>query len=327
MAIDMIRIGTRGSELALWQAHWIQRELGRLHPHRAFEILIIKTKGDKILDSPLSKIGDKGLFTREIEQALLDKSIDLAVHSLKDLPTELPDGLQIGAISNREDVRDVFIPHAANSRRTLRDQEKGAKIATGSLRRKSQLLHLRPDFEIVDIRGNLNTRLKKLDESDWAGMMLAKAGVIRLGWENRIGETIEPDVILPAVGQGALAVEIRSGDEVVKELIRPLHHAQTFAAITAERALLHRLEGGCQVPIGTYARQGRSVDGKETLTLDAMVGSLDGRRVIKGSKTGSFSQSEHIGHELAEELLAKGAEAILQQIRTAGESPTGQVNV
>lgn len=319
MATEKITIGTRGSELALWQAHWIQNELRRLYPDRTTDIRVIKTKGDKILDSPLSKIGDKGLFTREIEEALLDERIDLAVHSLKDLPTELPVGLEIGAVSSREDVRDVFIPHPLNCNRTLKSQVQGAKIATGSLRRKCQLLSYRPDFEIIDLRGNLNTRLKKLDESEWAGMILARAGVVRLGWEKRIGETIEPDVILPAVGQGALGVEIRQGDTLTKDLILPLHHHPTAAAAFAERALLRKLEGGCQVPIGTYARLGHSPDGKETLELDAMVGSLDGRRIIKGSRRGLSSDAELIGRGLAEELLARGANEILEEIRSVGE--------
>jgi hydroxymethylbilane synthase len=216
---DRVTIGSRGSELALWQAGWVQKALERRFSHLDVPIQIIKTKGDKVLDSPLSKIGDKGLFTREIELALLSGDIDIAVHSLKDLPTELPRGLTIGATCEREDVRDVFIPHPKNPIRTLLDQPKGARIATGSLRRKCQLLHARSDFQIIDIRGNLTTRLKKLDESDWAGMMLARAGVVRLGWEGRVGETLDADKILPAVGQGALGIEIREDDERVADVV------------------------------------------------------------------------------------------------------------
>ncbi len=314
MTANRVVIGSRGSELALWQANWVQRELHKRFPALEIPVEIIKTKGDKILDSPLSKIGDKGLFTREIEAALLAKEIDLAVHSLKDLPTELPDGLTIGAICEREDVRDVFIPHPNNSVKKLFDQPKGAKIATGSLRRKCQLLRLRPDLEIIDIRGNLNTRMKKLEESDWAGMMLARAGVIRLGWQDRIGETVDAEKILPAVGQGALGIEIRVGDERIAELVKTLHHYFTAQAALAERALLRKLEGGCQVPIGTFARIEKE-NGESMLKLDAMVGSLDGKTVVRGKMHGAPSTAERIGEQLAETLLKGGADRILESIR------------
>jgi hydroxymethylbilane synthase len=318
---DVVTIGTRGSELALWQAHWVERILGERHANLRLVIEIIKTKGDKILDSPLATIGDKGLFTREIEQALLSGEIDLAVHSLKDLPTELPEGLKIGAVSKREDVRDVFIPHPGNPRMKLLEQLPGAKIATGSLRRRCQLLSLRPDFTIMDIRGNLNTRLKKLAESDWAGMMLARAGVVRLGWEARIGETIEADVILPAVGQGALGVEIREGDERILRLVASLTDGPTERATAAERALLRRLEGGCQVPIGTFARVTPDGDGRTSLRLDAMVGSLDGRSIIRGKTQGDPARAERLGVDLAETLLAAGADRILSRIRSSDPNP------
>ncbi len=318
---SVVTIGTRGSELALWQAHWVQRVLGERHTDLNLVIEIIKTKGDKILDSPLAKIGDKGLFTREIEQALLSSEIDLAVHSLKDLPTELPEGLTIGAVSEREDVRDVFIPHPGNSRMKLLEQLPGAKIATGSLRRRCQLLSLRPDFIIIDIRGNLNTRMKKLAESDWAGMMLARAGVLRLGWEARIGETIEADVILPAVGQGALGIEIRKGDERMLRLVAGLIDKPTERATAAERALLRRLEGGCQVPIGTFARVTADDDGRRSLHLDAMVGSLDGRSIVRGKTQGDPTRAERLGTDLAETLLAAGADTILSRIRSSDPNP------
>jgi hydroxymethylbilane synthase len=282
-------------------------------------IEIIKTKGDKVLDSPLSKIGDKGLFTREIESALLANEIDLAVHSLKDLPTSLPYGLTIGAICEREDVRDVFSPHPANPITTLLGQPKNAKVATGSLRRKCQLLNLRPDFDIIDIRGNLNTRLKKLEESDWSGMILARAGVIRLGWERKIGETIDTEKILPAVGQGALGIEIRESDERITELVRPLHHYETAQAAYAERALLRRLEGGCQVPIGTFGRVAKE-NSARILKLDALVGSLDGKIVVRGKTHGALSSAEKIGEQLAETLLAGGAGKILEAIRSSARS-------
>ncbi len=307
-------IGSRGSDLALWQARWVQQALTTSYRNLHVSIEIIKTTGDKILDSPLSKIGDKGLFTKEIEQALMDRKIDLAVHSLKDLPTQLPNGLTIGAITKREDPRDVFIPHPENSTRTLLDQAPGAVIATGSLRRRSQLLHLRPDFVIEEIRGNLNTRLKKLDESQWAGMILAKAGVVRLGWENRIGEVIEASVILPAVGQGALGIEIREGDERILKLISSLHHYATAQAAIAERALLRTLEGGCQVPIGTHGRVDNEGD-SQTLLLNALVGSIDGSRVVQGNIQGHPSKADALGRDLAETLLAGGANDILRAIR------------
>lgn len=306
-----VRIGSRGSELALWQARWVERKLTELYPGLPIAIQIIKTTGDKILDAPLSKIGDKGLFTREIEHALIENQIDLAVHSLKDLPTALPAGLTLGVISEREDVRDVFIPHPDNPVKTLAQQSQGAKIATGSLRRMCQLLAFRPDLQIVDIRGNLNTRMKKLDESDWAGMLLARAGVVRLGWDWRIGETLDPLIVLPAVGQGALGIEIRESDQDLLKLLQPLHHKETAAAAMAERSLLRTLEGGCQVPIGTYGRVARG-----TLKLDALVGSLDGRRVVRGSIEGGIAQAEEIGRILAGRLLAEGADVILREIRS-----------
>lgn len=315
-----VRIGSRGSELALWQARWVQRELARRFKNPDITVTIIKTKGDNILDSPLSSIGDKGLFTKEIEVALLSGEIDLAVHSLKDLPTELPAGLTIGAVCKREDIRDVFIAHPDNSLKTLLDQPDGAKIATGSLRRKSQLLHLRPDVEVIDIRGNLNTRMKKLEESDWSGMILARAGVVRLGWENRIGETIEPDVILPAVGQGALGIEIRDGDARIAGMVAQLADTPTLQATLAERSLLRRLQGGCQVPIGTYGRIESRDNGTPALYLDAIVGSIDGRTMVKGRIHGSPDDAESLGQRLADTLLDGGADNILRSIRTSAES-------
>jgi hydroxymethylbilane synthase len=317
MTSETLQIGSRGSELALWQARWVQSSLIRKFPSLTVEIRIIKTTGDKILDSPLSKIGDKGLFTREIENALLQNEIDLAVHSLKDLPTELPVGLTIGAICEREDVRDVFIPHPRNSVRKLLDQPQRSNIATGSLRRRSQLLNLRPDFQIVEVRGNLNTRVKKLEDSDWAGMILARAGVVRLGWERIIGETLDTKTMLPAVGQGALGIEIREGDTRVASYLSSLHHPSTAYAILAERALLRRLEGGCQVPIGTYGR----LETADRLLLDAAVGSIDGKKIVRGFINGSPSDAEALGRKLADQLLADGADEILKQIRdTADET-------
>lgn len=314
---DSLVIGTRGSELALWQAKWVQRALAERFARLRVDVRIIKTKGDRILDSPLSKIGDKGLFTREIENALLKKEIDLAVHSLKDLPTELPGGLTIGAICEREDVRDVFIPHPQNTLRRLLEQPRDSRIATGSLRRKCQLLSMRPDFQIVDIRGNLNTRMRKLEESDWAGMILARAGVVRLGWENAIGEALEVKKMLPAVGQGALGIETRKGDSKVDSYVSNLNHDVTARCAVAERALLRRLEGGCQIPIGAFARADGDGGGGDSIMLDAIVGSLDGRNIVRGSIRGASSEGELLGRRLAEQLLSDGAEEILLEIRRA----------
>jgi hydroxymethylbilane synthase len=319
MKASRLRIGSRGSDLALWQARWVESEIRKIAPACDVTIEVIRTTGDKNLDSPLSKIGDRGLFTREIEEALLGDRIDCAVHSLKDLPTELPAGLSLGAVCRREDVRDVFIPHPANSERTLLGQKQGAEIATGSLRRRSQLLAKRPDFRILDIRGNLNTRMKKLAESEWAGMILACAGVRRLGWEESIGEILPFDLILPAVGQGAIGVEIRAGDARTTSVIAGLDDPSSACAVDAERSLLRTLEGGCQIPIGAYARIEKS-PGSALLLLDAMVASLDGSRVVRGRTHGPPSDAGDLGRTLAETLLAGGAEAILRDIRPLGDA-------
>ena len=309
-----IRIGTRGSALALWQTDHISKELRRMYPGLVIEKTIIKTTGDIILDSPLSRIGDKGLFTKEIEKAMLDGTIDMAVHSMKDVPTVLTEGLTIGLVTPREDVRDVFIAHPGKSYKSLAEVSNGGKIATGSLRRKSQLLHFRQDIVPMDIRGNLNTRRKKLEESDWDGMLLARAGVIRLGWEELITEILDVDIMLPAVGQGALAVEIREDDRELASLIQPLEDLATRRAVEAERALLRTLEGGCQVPIGAYARQ----DG-DVLRMDAVVGSLDGQRMIRDRIEGDPADAHQLGEKLADMLRKQGADSILAEIRASGE--------
>jgi hydroxymethylbilane synthase len=306
-----IIIGTRGSELAVWQSRWVERELQLRNPSLRIETIIIKTTGDKILDAPLSKIGDKGLFTKEIERALLDKTIDLAVHSLKDVPTQVEPGCVVAAICEREDVRDVFISHPSKKYARLSDVPAGGRIATSSLRRRSQLLHLRPDLTIVDVRGNLRTRFEKLAESDWDGMLLAKAGVTRLERAASISEVLDPTVMLPAVGQGALAIETRGDDEFVKAIVHALDHAPTHQAAVGERALLRRLEGGCQIPIGTYSR----IEGRK-FTLFGLIGSLDGTRVFKDSLDGDAENSEAVGIALADRLLAMGGGAVLEEIRT-----------
>ncbi|MGA3244799.1 MAG: hydroxymethylbilane synthase [Bacteroidota bacterium] len=315
MAVNRLIVGTRGSELAFWQSTFVKSRLSTFHPTLRVELQIIKTLGDKILDSPLSKIGDKGLFTKEIERALVEKSIDLAVHSLKDVPTQLPFGLTIGAITEREDVRDVFIGHPKKGYTRFADLPSGAQIATGSLRRKSQLLQHRPDFRIVDIRGNLNTRMHKLESSDWDGMILARAGVKRLGWDSLITEILPVDVMLPAVGQGALALEVRDDDEDTRQIIGSLHHEETARAVVGERTFLRFLEGGCQVPIGTYGRIEN-----EIFKLDAVIGSIDGTRSVRGRISGSPSASAHLGEELAQQLLSQGGKEILNEIRSLGSS-------
>ncbi len=316
MGVDRLIVGTRGSELALWQSTHIQSKLSSLFPSLHIELRIIKTLGDKILDSPLSKIGDKGLFTKEIERALAEKSIDLAVHSLKDVPTSLPAGLVIGAITEREDVRDVFISHPGKQLAHFNDLPLGAQIATGSLRRRSQLLHTRPDLRIMEIRGNLNTRMKKLEESTWDGIVLARAGVVRLGWENKITEILPLETMLPAVGQGALAIEIREGDATTYQTIQALHHDSTAQSVLGEqRALLRFLEGGCQVPIGTY---GRIENGR--FLLSAIISSDDGKRAVRGEIAGPPPESEHLGEELARQLIAEGGNEILEEIRSLGRS-------
>ncbi len=305
-----IVIGTRGSELAMWQTRWVEKELLRLHPALHIEVRVIKTTGDKMLDSPLSKIGDKGLFTKELERALLESRIDLAVHSFKDIPTQIERGMTIVAVCEREDVRDVFISHPAKRIAHLRDVPLHGTIATGSLRRRCQLLMLRPDLTIAEIRGNLGTRIDKLNSSNWDGMLLAKAGINRLGHGELITEVLAPTDFLPAVGQGALAIETREDDASVRQMLMPLDHTATRQATLGERALLRRLEGGCQIPIGAYGRIEQGV-----FRLDAIIGSLDGKRSVRSSIEGQPEKSEQLGVSLAEKLLADGGEAILDEIR------------
>lgn len=303
-------IGSRGSELALWQSNWVKSELMRLSHSLDVEIQIIKTTGDRILDAPLSKIGDKGLFTKELENALLEKTVDIAVHSLKDVPTMLPDGLKIGAVTKRADVRDIFISHPGKGYSHFENVPQGAKIATGSLRRKCQILAWRPDIEIVDIRGNLNTRLARLDDSDWDGMILARAGIDRLGLSGRITEILPVGKILPAVGQGALAIELRREDRTALRFVRKLNSEPTEMATGGERAFLRYLEGGCQVPIGSFGRIENNV-----FHLDAMIGSLDGKNIIRGRIHGDPERAASLGKELAKMLFTAGGREILAQAR------------
>jgi len=302
-----IIIGSRGSELALWQANLVKRELEKKNKNVSVEIKIIKTEGDKILDVALSKIGDKSLFTKELEIELLNKRIDLAVHSLKDLQTTIPKGLMLAAVTKRHNVQDVII--ARKKGITIFTLPDGATVATGSLRRKSQLLHLRPDLNIVDLRGNVPSRIKKFLESDWDAIILARAGVERLKLNKYISSIIETEVMLPAVGQGALGIETRADNKLVNEFVKSIHHEETYKAVLAERALLKALEGGCQVPIGAFAEVKQN-----GLHLDALVGSLDGSITYRKKIRGSKSNPEKLGKKLADDLLKAGAKIILDEI-------------
>lgn len=300
--MSRLRLGTRGSALALAQATWVKQQLEAHDPERTVELYVIKTSGDRFADRSIQTIGGKGIFTKEIEDALLGKEIDLAVHSLKDLPTELPRGLVIAAVSKREDARDVVISRAKNK---LAELHAGAKIGTGSLRRRAQLLHRRPDVTVVPVRGNIDTRLRKLDEGSLDAVILAAAGLKRLGREDRIAEYLPDEVCVSAVAQGALAIQSRD-DATLRERLACLHDAATFTEVTAERALLERLGGGCHMPIGARAR----VDGPE-LRMIGVVASLDGSQLCRGEILGTTSEAVALGHRLAEQLLGQGADRLL----------------
>lgn len=311
MKDSVVTVGSRGSKLALWQANWVRDTLLSLHPGLEVRIEIIKTSGDMIHDVPLAAIGGKGVFTKEIEEALLDGRIDLAVHSLKDLPTTLPEGLQLSVISEREDPRDALIlrADADASDITLESLPEGAIIGTSSPRRMAQLKHLRPDVQIKDLRGNVDTRLRKLDAGEYDAIILASAGLRRLGFGHRINQAIPTGTILSAVGQGALAIETRADDARTIRLIEPLNHTQTRAACAAERALLRALGGGCQTPIAAHA----VVQG-ERLKLDGLVASVSGDLIIRDSLEAEAARAEQTGQELAERLLELGADALLQEL-------------
>lgn len=306
MENNKIIIGTRGSALALWQTEFVASEIMALDPCVEIEIKKIKTTGDKILDVPLAKVGGKGLFVKEIEESLLRGDVDLAVHSMKDVPTNLPSGLCIGAVLKREDNRDVFI---SDSFERIDELPPCASIGTSSLRRTSQLMSFRPDLKFRDLRGNIQTRLKKMRELNLDGIILAAAGVKRLGYQGSIRQYIPYDLILPAVGQGAIGVEIRISDDKVKKLVARLSHGESCWAILAERAMMRRLEGGCQVPIGAAGR----VDGGR-LVLDGVIASLDGKKLFKASLQGEIRNAENVGMRLAGNLLAQGGGRILQEI-------------
>jgi len=301
-----LRIGTRGSQLALFQANWVKDQLIQAHPHLKVSLVKIKTTGDKIQDAPLAKIGGKGLFVKEIEEALLQKRIDLAVHSIKDVPTQFPEGLHLYVITKREDPRDIFISKSGTK---LKELPQGAKIGTSSLRRQAQLLHYRSDFELVPLRGNLDTRLKKLKTMNLDGVVLALAGVKRLGLEEKVTEIISTDISLPAIGQGALGIETRQDDREIEEQIRFLNDRDSWIAVSAERSFLKKLEGGCQVPIAAFARTAGA-----TLQIDGLVGTIDGKRILREQVEGRVEEAESLGTKLADILLSKGARAILDEV-------------
>ena len=302
-----VKIGSRDSALAMWQTKHVISELEKVTSEYAFEIVPLKTKGDKILDVSLAKVGDKGLFTKELEAAMLDKTTDLAVHSMKDVPTNLVDGLIIGSILKREDPRDVLISPKGYTFQTLPE---GAKVGTSSLRRKAQLQNLRPDLKICDVRGNLNTRMRKMHEENFDALILAAAGVIRMGWSDEISEYLPMDISLAAVSQGAIGIECREDDAEIMALIAKINDEETATCVCAERALLRALEGGCQIPIAAHA-----VIKNDTLKLNGLVASLDGKRVIKETLSGNKDNAEEIGLELAKKLTALGADEILAEIR------------
>lgn len=305
-AVRELVIGTRGSKLALWQAEWVLARLRELEPGLPVSLKRIKTTGDKILDTPLAAIGGKGLFVKEIEDALLRGEIDLAVHSMKDVPTHLPAGLEILSIPEREDPRDALISrHGASLDRLAA----GARIGTSSLRRQAQLLNARPDLSIQILRGNLDTRIRKLEAGEYDGILLAAAGLRRLGWADRVTEYLSPDVCLPAIGQGALALEGRADDVFVRDVAARLDHRPTRIAVTAERALLERLEGGCQVPIAAHA----TIAG-ESLSMSALVAGVNGHRLVRDSIQGSVDEAHRLGVQLAERLLERGGDEILREI-------------
>jgi hydroxymethylbilane synthase len=308
---SVITVGTRGSRLALWQANWVKDSLISLHAELEVRIEIIKTSGDIIRDVPLAAIGGKGIFTKEIEEALLDGRIDLAVHSLKDLPTALPEGLQLSAISEREDARDALILGADNTapNASLETLPVGATVGTSSLRRMAQLKHLRRDIRIKDLRGNVDTRLRKLDAGEYDAVILASAGMRRLGFGHRINQAIPTQTMLPAVGQGALAIETRAEDAHTIGLIQPLNHNSTRAACTAERSLLRALGGGCQTPIAAHA-----VIHEGSLKLDGLVASVKGDLIIRDSLEAEASEAASAGVALAGRLLELGADALLNEM-------------
>ncbi|MGZ0052687.1 hydroxymethylbilane synthase [Brevibacillus gelatini] len=304
------KVGTRRSKLALTQTNWVVQKLKEIAPQAEFELHEIVTKGDRILDVTLSKVGGKGLFVKEIEQSLYDKETDFAVHSLKDMPAELPEGLVIGAIPKRVDPRDVLL---SLDGKTLDELKEGALVGTSSLRRSAQLLAYRPDIQIESLRGNIDTRIRKLEEGNFDAIILAAAGLERVNYEGNISQYLPVEISLPAVGQGALAIECRADDEETLALLKQLDDEPTRLAVTAERSFLHKLQGGCQVPIGAYATVGED----KQITLTGMVGSPDGKQMFKNTATGRDPLA--LGVQVAEALLAQGAGEVLAQVLRENE--------
>jgi hydroxymethylbilane synthase len=304
--MNLVRIATRKSALALWQANFVKAELEAAHPGLQVELVPMSTQGDKILDTPLAKIGGKGLFVKELETAMLEGRADIAVHSMKDVPVDFPEGLMLHTICQREDPRDAFV---SNTYQQLADLPQGAVVGTSSLRRQCQIKAMRPDLQIKDLRGNVNTRLAKLDAGEFDAIILASAGLIRLGFEARIASFLEVGTSLPANGQGAVGIECRSDDLVVQQLLAPLEHQETRICVLAERAMNRKLQGGCQVPIGAFA-----VLQQNELWLRGLVGQLDGSEILRSEIKGEATHAEQLGTQLAEQLLALGADRILDAV-------------
>lgn len=311
MPDSRLHIATRKSPLALWQANYVRDALLSRNPGLDVELLTMTTQGDKILDTPLAKVGGKGLFVKELETGMLEGRADLAVHSMKDVPVEFPDGLGLAAILPREDPRDALI---SNKYSSIDELPEGARVGTSSLRRQCQLNARRPDLEILDLRGNVNTRLKKLDDGDYDAILLAAAGVKRMGWEERITELLAPEQFLPAIGQGAIGIEIREDDDRVRGLVSELNDQQTAIRVTAERALNEALQGGCQVPIAGYSEISHGV-----ILLRALVGRPDGSELVQGVISGKPEDAAELGQVLADDLLSRGAREILADVY--GEAP------
>ena len=306
---QMLRIGTRGSELALWQANWVKAKLQAVHPNLDVELIIIKTRGDIILDVPLAKVGGKGLFVKELEEAILDGRADLAVHSMKDVPAEFPAGLGLGPILEREDPRDVLL---SVNYKSLADLPEGARVGSSSLRRQSQILALRSDLQIIPLRGNVNTRIRKLTEGEFDAIVLAAAGVKRLQMTELVVEYLDPDQVIPANGQGAVGIELRLDDAKTADMLKTLEHEPTSLCVAAERAFLTTLEGGCQVPIAGFAK----LDGNK-ITMQGRVASLDGQVCITQTHVGDASDPVALGQGLANVLLQQGAKEILSELNAA----------
>ena len=303
---NQIIIGTRGSKLALWQADYIEQRLREEYPGLSVTQKRVTTKGDRILDVPLAKIGGKGLFTKELEEEMLSGGIDLAVHSLKDMPAKVPDGLVIAAVTKRLDPGDALVSNRFSS---FEELPKGARVGTSSLRRRAQLLCARPDLEMLDLRGNVNTRLRKLDEGEYDAIVLAVAGLKRLGFADRIRQVLPREMVLPAVGQGALAIETREDDRETRDMLAFLRDADTICCTEAERSFLARVEGGCQVPVGVYA----TAEG-DGLKVEAVIASLDGQRFYRGDVNGTRRDAAKLGENLAEKLLDEGGAEILKEL-------------